>query len=67
MGAVMGFFNPVGQKIGFLEETLTPLPLGVISETISFTLTEWIPTPDYKATISETINLTLAESETTTT
>jgi len=36
----MGFFNPVGQRIQFLEETLTPLPPQVISETMIFTLTE---------------------------
>jgi hypothetical protein len=63
----MGFFNPVGQRIGFLEETLTPLPPQVISDTINFMLIESVSGLQYQPAISETISFTLAESETTTT
>lgn len=36
----MGFFNPYGQSIQFIEETLSPLPPKIVSETITFDLTE---------------------------
>jgi len=63
----MGFFNPVGQRIQFLEETLTPLPPQVISETVTFNLTETITVPALSPVISDSITFDLTESMTVTT
>jgi len=63
----MGFFNPVGQRIQFLEETLTPLPPQVISDTIVFDLSEAVTVPALSPVVSDTITFDITESMTVTT
>ena len=64
----MGFFNPYGTITQFMEESITPLPPQIVSETITFDLTESVTVPtNNPAAISETITFDLTESVTVTT
>ena len=63
----MGFFNPYGTITQFLEESIAPLPPQIVSETITFDLTETVTVPTNPAAISETITFDLTESVTVTT
>ena len=56
----MGFFNPYGAAIRFLEEQVQPTPPQIVSETVVFSLAESITVP--VNVVSETVVFSLAES-----
>ena len=56
----MGFFNPYGAVIRFLEEQVHPTPPQIVSETVVFSLAESITVP--VNVVSETVVFSLAES-----
>ena len=61
----MGFFNPYGEVIRFVEEQVQPTPPQIVSETVVFSLAESITVP--VNVVSETITFDLTESVTVTT
>lgn len=63
----MGFFNPYGAVIRFVEEQVQPTPPQIVSETVVFSLAESITVPANPAVVSETITFDLTESVTVTT
>lgn len=63
----MGFFNPVGQNIRFLEETISPLPPVSVADNIVFDITETVSVPALAPVVSDSITFDLTESVTVTT
>jgi hypothetical protein len=59
----MGFFNPYGQQISFVEETFTGTGPGDFNESLSFDLAESYNSPNIP--VAETMSFDLAESVST--
>ena len=57
----MGFFNPYGQSIRFLEETLSPLPPVIITDTMAFSLSEALGVPG-SPSVSDTLTFNITET-----